>query len=217
MFSHPSDLIKRNYEKKDVSKGSNNNFDYSFEKVFNILSEDKNVLTKVNDSIKKMGFDFQINFKTITGLNDETLFYPLAQNVSKSSINTHIADMGLGLKRIIPLITYLFCKRWGSLICIQEPESNLHPKYQSEIAEVLVDSYIQNENTHIVETHSEILVLRLLKLIKQKKISHENVSINFVQKKDGESEIIKIGINEKGEFTSKWPNGFFKERLSELL
>ena len=94
------------------------------------------------------------------------------------------------------------------LICIQEPESNLHPKYQSEITEVIVDSYNLNNNYHIVETHSEILVLRL-QLIKQKKDKAEDVSINFIQK-DGESEIVNIGVNDKGEFTTKWPKGFLK-------
>ena len=61
----------------------------------------------MNEAIKN-GFDFQINFKTIKGLNDENLFYPLAKNLTNEVINTHIADMGLGLKKIIPLITYLY-------------------------------------------------------------------------------------------------------------
>lgn len=216
-FMHPTDSIKRYYEKKDISKDLIHEFKYDFEKVFNILNDDEDVLKKVNDALKKMGFDFEINFKTIKGLNDENLFYPLAKNLTNESINTHIADMGLGLKKIIPLITYLYSKNWNGLICIQEPESNLHPKYQSEITEVLVDSYNLNKNYHIVETHSEILVLRLLKLIKQKKIEAKDVSINFIQKKDGESEIINIGLNDDGEFITKWPKGFFKERLDEIL
>ena len=44
-----------------------------------------------------------------------------------------------------------------------------------------------------------------------------DISINFVKKKDGISEIVNIGVNENGEFTDKWPSGFFKERLEELL
>ncbi|MDB3863433.1 DUF3696 domain-containing protein [Alphaproteobacteria bacterium] len=216
-FTYPTESIKRHYEKKEDTDEFDINDEYDFGSVFNILRNDPEVLKSVNRVLKKMGFDFHINFQTFNGLNDESLFSPLAKNIENEKINTHISDLGLGLKKIIPLITYLYSRIFRGIICIQEPESNLHPKYQSEIAEVLVESYNHNKNIHLVETHSEILVLRLLKLIKHKKISANDISINFIKKKDGVSEIINIGVNEKGEFTGKWPSGFFKERLEELL
>ena len=218
-FIYPKEEIKRFYEKKNFNSPGRHNenvLNYPYEYVFNILFSDTEVRKKVNESLRKMGFDFEINFETLSGKFDEKIFYSLAKNIKNKDINTNIADMGLGLKRIIPLITYLYHKRAREIICIQEPESNLHPKYQSEIAEILVDSFNKRGNTHLVETHSEILVLRLLKLIKQKKINSNDISINFVQKKDGEAEIINIDVNEDGEFTSEWPSGFFLERLSEL-
>ena len=59
--------------------------------------------------------------------------------------------------------------------------------------------------------------MRLLKLIKNKVIKSDDLSVNFVEKINGEAKIINIGVNEEGEFTNNWPKGFFKERLNELL
>lgn len=218
-FNYPNEEIKRFYEKKDLNelKRTDLTEKFSYEYVFNILLNNPEIKNKVNESLKKMGFDFEINFELLKGIHDESIFYSLARNINNLNINTNIADLGLGLKKIIPLVTYLFYRRSPGLICIQEPESNLHPKYQSEIAEVIAQSYTNRGNTHLIETHSEILILRLLKLIKQKKISAEDISVNFIEKEKGESKIINIGVNENGEFTSNWPKGFFNERIDELI
>lgn len=219
-FNPPSENILRYYEEINIEEFEKQillDEKYSYEYVFNILKNNEVLCNKVNTSLKKMGFDFELDFESINASFNERLFYILARNIYNKSINTHVADMGLGLKKIIPFITYLFFRKWRGIVCIQEPESNLHPKYQSEIPEVLVDSYIRNKNTHIVETHSEILILRLLKLVKQDKISADNISINFVEKINGESKITNIGLNNDGEFTENWPKGFFKERIDELL
>lgn len=219
-FRYPTEKPKRFYEKRDLNESFRPisfKDDFSYENVFNILINNPSLCGKVNENLKKMGFDFEINFEVLKGKHNEEIFYTLAKNLNNKEINTNIADMGLGLKRIIPLITYLFSRRTPGIICIEEPEANLHPKYQSEIAELLVDSFNKQRNTHIVETHSEILILRILKLIKQKKIKPKDISVNFIQKNKGESSITNIGINENGEFTSRWPEGFFKERLNEIL
>lgn len=219
-YKSPNLNFKRYFEKRDINdfnKEIISDEKFEFDHVFNILRDDKITLEKVNESLKKMGFDFNLNFEMLDGKNDEKLFYALAKNLTNSLINTNVVDLGLGLKKIIPLVTYLYFRNWDGIICIQEPESNLHPKFQAEIAEILTDSYKKNGNIHIVETHSEIMVLRLLKLIKQKKVSHKDVSINFIDKKNGVSSIKNIGINEKGEFTSNWPKGFFNERIDELI
>ena len=218
-FNYPNEAVKRFYEKKDSNelKRPTHSEKFSYEYVFNILMNNPDIKYKVNESLKKMGFDFEINFELLKGIHDESIFYSLAKNINNKKINTNIADIGLGLKKIIPLVTYLFHKKSPGLICIQEPESNLHPKYQSEIAEVIAQSYKNKGNSHIIETHSEILILRLLKLIKQKKLRAEDISVNFIEKVKGQSKIINIGVNDKGEFTSNWPKGFFNERIDELI
>ena len=218
-FKSPSGEIRRFYEKNNRIKSNNLNFfkDINYDYFFNTLRNDADLLERVNESLINMGFDFHLYFNLLKNSRGEDVFFPVAINNNNPNIQTNIADMGLGLKRIIPMITYLLSKREKKIICIQEPESNLHPKYQAELSEIFSASYKTNKNYHLIETHSEILVLRLLKLIKNKVIKSDDLSVNFVEKINGEAKIINIGVNEEGEFTNNWPKGFFKERLNELL
>lgn len=219
-FKSPSGEIKRFYGKNNrIGNDKDLDFfkDVNYEYFFNTLRNDENLLERVNESLVNMGFDFHIHFDLLQNKRGEAIFFPVAINNHNPKIHTNIADMGLGLKKIIPMITYLLSKREEKIVCIQEPEANLHPKYQAELSEIFSASYRTNKNYHLIETHSEILVLRLLKLIKNKVIKPDDLSVNFIEKINGEARIINIGVNEDGEFTNNWPKGFFKERLNELL
>ena len=73
-------------------------------------------------------------------------------------------DVGSGLGYILPVL----CEAWGKghLVLIQQPELHLHPALQSELADVFIEA--SNEfRTLVVETHSEHLLLRLLRRIRQ--------------------------------------------------
>ena len=47
------------------------------------------------------------------------------------------------------------------MVCIEEPESNLHPNYQSLLADMLIYLSVEFQIQFIVETHSEYLFRRL--------------------------------------------------------
>ena len=79
-----------------------------------------------------------------------------------------------------------------------------------------------------VETHSEHLLLRLLKRIRQ---THLDVAIApelrlhaddlcvlyFDPSIDGTTKVKRLRITEDGEFMDRWPRGFFGERDLELF
>ena len=103
------------------------------------------------------------------------------------------------------------------MIALEEPEANIHPKYQANLANVFVESLYENNNEFVIETHSELIVLRFLKLIRDKKLNYEDFSIHFIEKNKEGSSIKKIEINEDGSLGTSWPGGFFKERLDEFF
>ena len=105
-----------------------------------------------------------------------------------------------------------------SVIILEEPENKLHPKIQGNLIELLAGLSVENNNRIIIETHSEHFILRIQKLIREKKIKLENVAINYVYlDEDGEgSKIDYMQLNENGKFINKWRHGFFNERLNEL-
>ena len=101
---------------------------------------------------------------------------------------------------------------------IQELENNWHPKYQSKLIGLLIEILKQSkEKSFILETHSELFILQIQKLVQKRIIKPDFVSINYISRsKNGESTIYNIPLNSQGGFTKPWPGGFFNERLEIL-
>ena len=94
---------------------------------------------------------------------------------------------------------------------------SLHPKLQADLGDLIVWSSLKNDNQIILETHSEDLLLRVLKKIRKKEIRPEFVSANYVLKKGNKpSEIKKIKINADGQYFTPWKDDIFAERLKEF-
>ena len=70
----------------------------------------------------------------------------------------------------------------------------------------------------IIETHSEHFILRIQKLIREGKLTPNQVAINYVYlDENGEgSKIDHMKLDNNGKFFSKWRHGFFNERLKEI-
>ena len=80
----------------------------------------------------------------------------------------------------------------------------------------------------MVETHSEHLLLRVLKRIRQTtrgleidddlKCAPEAVSVlYFDPHEDGSTQIRQMRVSRLGDFKDRWPHGFFEERGRELF
>jgi len=140
-------------------------------------------------------------------------------------------DVGVGISQVIPVI---IAAAMGRNAYIQQPELHLHPKMQASIADIFIAALKIEKNpylespTFILETHSELLALRLLRRIcetnraqiKDHKLELHpvNVSIIYVDKNDkGETTLTKLRISEAGDFLDRWPDGFFAERDAELF
>ena len=135
----------------------------------------------------------------------------------KNSPGIPLKDSGSGIYNILPVITQSFISKDPSFIAIEEPEVTLHPKLQIALADFLANMTKEKENTYLIETHSEHLILNLLQLIKDGSLSHEWLNV-YVTTKDNEgSHLHKMEINDKGEFTNPWPGGFFEDRENLLM
>lgn len=75
----------------------------------------------------------------------------------------------------------------------------------------------KQESFILVETHSEHLILRLLKRLREGILQPEDLAIYYFENDNGKSISNRIGVDSDGEFTTSWPEGFFEERLEELF
>lgn len=97
-------------------------------------------------------------------------------------------------------------------IAIEEPEIHLHPRYQSLLADMFVDAYLNYDIHFIVETHSEYLIRKLQNHIGKGTIKPDALSFLYVEDGNGsERKVRDIGIAQDGRLTDKFGSGFFDE------
>ncbi len=141
----------------------------------------------------------------------EIVFLPKNSKIKVSSMH-----IGLGYPLILPFIVQCIIAN-NKIILIEEPEVHLHPKLEADLADLIVESSLERNNQFIIETHSEDFLLRILKSIRQSKITPENISVNYVKPnfKKGSS-ITKIKINKNGQYVQPWKDDLFADRIKEL-
>jgi ABC-type ATPase involved in cell division len=143
--------------------------------------------------------------------------------------NTVVAhcDVGTGISQVLPVLVMAYGSN-QQLLAIEQPEIHLHPALQAELGDVFIETALgENQNAVILETHSEHLVLRLLRRIRETSegdlpqgmlpITPADVCVIYVQPDGTGSKAIEIDITDDGDFVQKWPDGFFAERAGELF
>ena len=146
----------------------------------------------------------------------------------------HFDEVGSGLGYVLPV---LLAVATSKAVFVQQPELHLHPALQSELADALIMVLgdadfggIDSEGCKqiIAETHSEHLLLRLLRRVRQAaaadraldphSLGREELVVLYVDPKpDGASTVKHLRIARDGEFIDRWPKGFFEERWTELF
>jgi predicted ATPase len=111
------------------------------------------------------------------------------------------------------------------IIACEQPELHVHPRIQIGIGDLLTQA--NNNSSFLIETHSEHLVLRILRRIREtsegelpeglQPVSPTDVSIVYMEPGEAGVRTQQIEIDSSGEFTTRWPNGFFAERREELF
>lgn len=137
----------------------------------------------------------------------------------------HFNEVGSGIGYALPILISLVS---GNNILNQQPELHLHPALQSQLGDLYLHTAKKNRYI-IVETHSEHLLLRVLRRIRQRTrgLLDENdyrfatasdVSIYYFEPQgNGETKVRPIRISPEGDFLDPWPGGFFEERYEDLF
>ena len=143
----------------------------------------------------------------------------LVVRASPRDANVRLLQSGRGLSHVLPVaVAALTARRAGPGVdVIEHPEAELHPAAHAEIAELLLDNLAGRERPMIVETHSEMVLLRARRWIAEGRLPAENVLVYWVHTEPGRGSVLrKIKIRESGDMES-WPDGVFIEDYEEIL
>ena len=127
-----------------------------------------------------------------------------------------LTDVGFGVSQVLPMLILCYYAPEGSILILEQPEAHLHPKVQSELADVLID-VVKNRNIQIIlESHSEHLLHRLMRRTAEEQLCVDDTALHFCQINDGISEIEPLQVDEYGSI-GNWPHEFFGDITGELI
>lgn len=157
--------------------------------------------------------------------------------ITPARITSSHLDLGFGVSAILPVIVAL--ESDFQLLSIEQPELHIHPRLQANLGDLLIARALrvperdELDSTILIETHSEHLILRILRRIRETAegeikewpkalreacpngISPEDVAVLYVEPGLEGATVIELPITPDGDFTRPWPNGFFDERFNE--
>ena len=142
--------------------------------------------------------------------------YELLVKQYKDGPEVPLTDVGFGVSQVLPVLILCYYAPKGSILILEQLEAHLHPKVQSELADVLID-VVKNRNVQIIlESHSAHLLHRLQRRIAEEQMSADDTALYFCQINDGTSEIEQLDVDEYGNIRN-WPQNFFGDDLGDLV
>ena len=123
-------------------------------------------------------------------------------------------NVGFGLSYVLPVIVSLLSQA-GTLCLIENPESHLHPRGQTKLAELAARSSRAGVQV-FVETHSDHFMDGVRIAVRDGILSPEDATFHFFERDGTRSVVTSPEIDAEGRL-SRWPAGFFDQREMNLV
>jgi predicted ATPase len=134
-----------------------------------------------------------------------------------------ISDVGYGLTPLVSMLLYIGILIMNNInskddkcvLCIEEPESNLHPKLQSLLVDMLYDATKNYPIKFILETHSEYIIRKMQVLVAKEQYDSKEILDKecpfrvYYLPKGGKPYDLDFRVD--GKFTNEFGTGFFDE------
>ncbi len=82
---------------------------------------------------------------------------------------------------------------------------------------MFVESVKEQGNQIIAETHSENILLRIRRLVREGTLSPDDVAVVYVDNTTDGVAIRRLRLGSNGGLLDPWPSGFFDDSLDDLL
>ena len=145
-----------------------------------------------------------------------------------NNIDIGLSDVGVGISQVIPVVVgALDDSQSLSIFAVEQPELHIHPALQVALGDVFIDGIKNSNRTMLIETHSEHLLLRIMRRMRETfedrieenrfPVTPDDIAVLFVEWHDSQTIIREMPVNERGELVKAWPGGFFEEDIEEVF
>lgn len=189
-----------------------------------LLSEGRDLRKNLHHWFERFQLPYELRVARLgNALTGELLTLSLVDQRAGVAVST--ADVGFGIAQVLPILVEGLIGE-GSLICVEQPELHLHPRLQADLADFFISTSgieqrkrdsVDAPNRWLVETHSEALMLRFQRRVRQGSIRPSDISVLYVEPRRGGSRIHQLRLDDRGDFLDEWPHGFFEERFDEVF
>ena len=146
-------------------------------------------------------------------------YFELVTGTPLRDVDVRLGQSGRGLSHVLPIVVTALSARGAGpgADVIEHPEAELHPAAHADVAELLLANLAGAARPLIVETHSEMVLLRARRWVAEGRLPAENVLVYWIHADAERGSVLeKIGIRENGEMET-WPDGVFIEDYEEIL
>ena len=144
---------------------------------------------KINNWAEKIGFgkllDAQEGDMEVMGTYRDEIM----------NLEVPIVDGGFGGNSFLPILLEGYSFTDGILL-IEEPEISLHPAAQSEVLDFFVEMVKERKHQIIFTSHSEYMVKKIARAIKDEKLSSDLISVYVAKKEDENGTIFEKKDNQ---------------------
>lgn len=191
-----------------------------------LFSDDKDengnslpLINQVSYWLKNISPNVNLDINLISNTEYELRYKFAVQNNfhSYSAINS-----AFGLTISLPIITALLAAQPGDLLILENPESDLHPRAQSMIGQLMARAAAAGVQL-IVETHSDHILNGICVAIHQGFLAHDLAKFFYFHKQDNEmaSTVYDVKIMQNGqiddiELRKMGIEGFFDQASKDL-
>lgn len=199
-------------------------------------NEIRNLRNKIAHSVTPTSQELSSLLPILNALNQQ--YFECVLRIFHGTNKLQPSDLGVGVSQVVPVVvaaTYgsrassmIADGQWERapyLVMMEQPELHVHPAIQVGLGDLFLES--RKSRQFILETHSEHLLLRMLRRIEEttggdlpanvQRVRADEVCVIYVDGSGGQTRFQRLRIDDSGEFIDPWPTGFFGEREAELF
>jgi len=123
---------------------------------------------------------------------------PFQVGVRSGGRTFNLIDVGYGVSQALPILVDTLRRNSAfETFLLQQPEVHLHPKAQAELASFFAKQADQNRR-FVIETHSDHLVDRIRMEVRRKRLTPEDVSLLYFERRKSSAMIHNLELDRNG-------------------